>query len=515
MILPQTQTATPNKDRPSPFKRAARRLQGKPVIDTPAPDSAAPLDFAPVDWPDPVDWIESNFYLYDTGQLIKLHHTQARMVREALRRDEFGNFVYSTVCWSWPKKSGKSTIIAAVAMYIAVHKLRASIKLIANDLKQADSRVGFYVREAIKLHPILRDTTKIKPSGYTIELANGSKIEMIPIDPEGEAGGNDDMIVYSELWGWKSKAQRKMWEEMTLSPNKYGTSQRWIDTYAGEDGEAPILQDLIYAPSVKPENVLWPDWEVYAYAPARMLTVWVTQHILPWQVSEQGRAYYAEQAVTLTPSAYDRMHGNKWGTSVQAFVQIEWWNACKGPLPPLDKYMQLAVGIDAAVSNDCFGIVAVSRHGESVAVRFEKAWYPNGDKLLYTDPNGDPDNQDYPEGVLRWLARTYNVIVFGYDPYQLHHLCNTLRTAGVGYFLEFNQGADRLEADKQLFDVIRDRRIMHSGEPDLTAHIKAANRKDDDESRKLRIIKRNAQSKIDLAVCLSTATNLAYKYLAG
>lgn len=509
--------ATPTKS--DPFKRAARVIQGKPAVEPVTPDPN------PV-WPDVVDWMESNFYLYDTQKLMQLHHAQQVPLREALRRNENGRYIYSTVCWSWPKKSGKSSVIAALVIYLCVHKPRASVKLIANDLKQADSRVGHYVREAIKLHPILKDTVQINASGYTITFANGSKIEMIPIDPAGEAGGNDDLIVYSELWGWKSKAHKKMWEEMTLSPNKFGTSQRWIDTYAGEDGEAPVLQDLIYNPSVKPENLLWEGWEVYTYMPARMLTVWVTEHLLPWQTSDEGRAYYAEQATTLTPSAYDRMHHNKWGASSQAFIAIEWWYACKVPaLPKLDKYLQVAVGIDAAVSNDCFGIVAVSRHIDHtengmvldrIAVRFERAWYPpQGGKIMYSDPLGDPNNTDYPEGVLRWLARNFNVVVFGYDPYQLHHLCTSLQMAGIGFFLPFNQGAERLTADKQLFDVIRDRRLMHSGEHDLTEHIRAANRKDDDESRKLRIIKRNAQSKIDLAVCLSTATNLAYEYLAG
>lgn len=494
---------------PSPFRRAARRALGKPPV-----EAVPQVEQDDQPMPDIVEWMEANFYLYDKRQLMKLQPPQIRCLLESQRRDELGRYVYSTICWAWPKKSGKSSVVAALCMYIAVNKPRSSIKLIANDLKQADSRVGMYVREAIKLHPILKDTTKINPSGYTITFANGSKIEMIPIDPEGEAGSNDDLIVYSELWGWKSKAHQKMWQEMTLSPNKFGSSQRIIDTYAGESGESPVLEELIYNPSVKPENRLWDDLEVYVYAPARMLTVWITEHLLPWQQGDEGRAYYAEQTATLTPEAFDRMHNNKWATGTNAFLSIEWWNACQRPLPAWDKYLQLAVGIDAAVSDDCFGIVAVSRHGHEVAVRFVKAWYPNGNKLFYTDPMGDKLNTDYPEGVLRDLAARYNVIIFSYDATQLHHLCTTLRIDGVGMFQEFSQGEDRLEADKQLLDIIKARKIAHSGEPELTQHLQNANRKSDDEGRKLRIVKRQAASKIDLAVSLSMATHSALRYLS-
>ena len=35
---------------------------------------------------------------------------------------------------------------------------------------------------------------------YKTSLPNNTIIEAIPIDPAGEAGGNDDLIIFSELW---------------------------------------------------------------------------------------------------------------------------------------------------------------------------------------------------------------------------------------------------------------------------------------------------------------------------
>src|SRR5574338_524011 len=277
--------------------------------------------------PNALDWIEANFYLYDTGQRMTLFPCQRAPLERALARDERGLFVYNTILWSWPKKSAKSCVIAAVADYIAEHTPNASIKLVANDLRQADSRVGFYIRESIRLGQKQgkRQGIKVTPSGYRIDYPSGARIEMVPIDPSGEAGGNDDLIIYSELWGWKSKAHQRMWSEMTLSPNKFGNSQRWVDTYAGFEGESPILEHL-YDVGVRQGERLWPEWEVYENPAAKLLAVWVTKPLFPWQTAD----YYTEQARTLTPNEFRRMHQNQWVSSQEAFIPIEWLDAGKG-----------------------------------------------------------------------------------------------------------------------------------------------------------------------------------------
>lgn len=456
-----------------------------------------------------VEWIERNFRVYDTGQLLTLHERQRLPLELALERDATSAFRFSTVLWSWPKKSAKSTVIASVALERMARQPRASVKLIANDLNQADSRVGYYLRESIKQHPDMRAQARISPSLYKIAFSNGSFCEMLPIDPEGEAGANDDLIVYSELHGWRSEKHKRMWAEMTLSPTKAGRAQRWIDTYAGYVGASPVLE-MLYQLGM--EGQRWREgWEVWINERAKLLMVWVTEHHLPWQTSEAGRAYYAEQASTLPPSEFDRMHRNQWVSSVEAFVPVAWWDACQDDAPPLDRYRELAVGIDAATSGDCFAIVAVSREGDTIRERAHRAWTPQaGQKLLYANP-ADPNDPDYPEGYLRWLAREFNVVVFNYDPYQLHDMATRLLLENVGWFREFGQSAPRLVADKQLYDLIRERRLRHDGDTQLRQHVANADRKA--EGERLRIVKRAEHLKIDLAVALSMAAAGAMEYL--
>lgn len=465
--------------------------------------------FVPPVWDgdDVIAWITSAFYIPETNGPLSLAPYQIAVLREAMRRDADGKFVYDLVLWSDIKKSAKSTIAAAVTLYRALNTPWGSFKIVANDLDQANSRVFYYLNRAVTLNPELQ--THVNAKQYHLALDNHSQIQAVPIDPSGEAGSNDDFIEFTELHGAKSKAQLQMWAEMTIPPNKHGYAQRWIDTYAGFSGESPVLEALYTRIVQQGQRLTLPgapdDLEVYANQ--RQLALWNTVPRLSWQTQD----YYASEAATLPENQFNRIHRNQWSTSLATFVPSEWWTACRGDIAPFGRYREIVVAIDAAVSGDCFGIVGVSRKGDTVEVRYVRQWTPPpGGKLEYSNVN-DPDDVSYPEGELRRLAREYNVIAFGFDPYQLHHLTTSLENDNVGYFRPFNQGADRLKADKQLYDVIRDRRIVHDGNPDLAEHVANANAKT--EGDKLRIVKRSDRLKIDLAVCASMATDLAFELL--
>lgn len=446
---------------------------------------------------DPVAWIRANFYIPETNAPIELYPSQAAPLAEALRTDADGSFVYSTVLWSAIKKSAKSSIAAAVGMWFAWRKPFSSIKVLGNDLKQAESRTYEYMRRAVLLRPDWRDSIRV--NNYKMYLPNNSVIEAIPVDPTGEAGGNDDLVLYTELWGWKSQKHQQMWTESTLSPTKYGKSMRWCESYAGYSGESPILEQL-YEAAVKGGRVLDAEQEMYADEPARLFALWNTKPNLPWQTA----AYYAQEAASLTPTEFARVHRNEWGTSTAPFVPIEWWDACKGDVPALDRYENMVVAIDAAVTSDCFALVGVSRREDVCYVRYVRVWYP---------PKGGRIDFAEPEAELRRLAQQYNVVEFTYDPMQMEDMAMRLRREGVGHFRAFSQAGDRLIADKALFDRIRDRRIVHSGEPDLREHIMNANQKAENE--KLRIVKRAEQMKIDAAVCCSMSVAEAMRLNIG
>lgn len=452
--------------------------------------------------PDPIDWIQANCYLYDTGERMTLFDWQIRPLRRAFERDGQGNYRYTTVLWSWIKKSAKTSVMSAVVDYVAEHTPRAMIRLVANDLRQSNSRVGMYLRESIR-HAQRRGERKgikITPSGYKIEYPNGARVEMIPIDPNGESGGNDDLIVYSELWGWKNEAHQRMWSELTVSPNRFGRAQRWVDSYAGyADGSSPVLENL-YIKGVKQGRRIWDDLEVYENEAAKMLAVWVTKPMFEWQTAD----YYQEQSSTLTPNEYARMHQNSWVSSEEAFCPPALWDACRGDIPPMSQYGGIVISLDAGVSHDSFGLVVLSRSQGIVAIREAIRWLP---------PPGGIVDFAAPEAELKRIKAQYrHISCICYDPYQLTFMAQKLQRNDENYIAHFepiNQGAERLVADKYFRDAIITRRIVHDGNEVLREHVLNANMKSTGEGDKLRLVKRNPHQLIDLAVCVSMGLSVA------
>jgi hypothetical protein len=168
----------------------------------------------------------------------------------------------------------------------------------------------------------------------------------------------------------------------------------------------------------------------------------------------------------------------------------------------------MVLAVDASVTDDSFGLVGVTRYrvGEldGVDVRYVRQWIPpKGGKI---DFQGTPENPG-PEREIRRLCEQYNVVMVAYDPYQLEDMAGRLSREGVAWMYAFGQGAPRLRADSDLRTIIRDKRIRHSGEPELAEHIMNSGAKTDGEDSRIRIVKKAQHLKVDLTVSLSMCSH--------
>lgn len=253
-------------------------------------------------------------------------------------------------------------------------------------------------------------------------------------------------------------------------------AMHWLYDYFG-----PLKQDDPYA-AFKADSMV-----------IDLLTADNAANLSDGYVAKRRQSLSETEARVLLEAAWEDVE-----TAQHLLEHISLWDACQEALPPLQPGEPLVLAADAGVNDDNFGLVGVSRHPlrhEHVAVRYARRWEPAA---------GAPVNFDLVEQEITRLCQTYAVAQVTYDPYQLHQMMSGLLSRGVCWTDEFGQQAERLEGDKQLRDLILQRRLVHDGDPVLRQHIQNADRKTDTDNR-LRIVKRAQGLKIDLAVALAMA----------
>lgn len=483
------------------------------------------------------DWAEKNFYIpTDQGKprLISLLPHQKiildlffnpKVATSLGCGPNFQTLVYSTI-----KKSGKTAIAAVVARWITeTWGSHSEVFSLANDLEQARGRIYQAAITSIELTPGYTRQAKGIPNRWRVierqatHLPSHSTLKAVSADYKGEAGSNPVATLWSELWGYESESAVRLWEELTPVPTR-PRSIRYVETYAGYEGESAILNELedrikkdsssVRLTRHQLNDLLGCDWPFpdidlpfYYHPPTRTFAYWDTglpARRMPWQTPE----YYTAQEGELRPSAYRRLHLNERVSNAETFIQKEWWERLvREDITSPSPNTPIVVAADASVTGDCTALVAVSRDPtapDQVVQRLCRVWQPS--------PGHPLDYSQTIEPTLREWCDKYNVVQIAYDAYQLHDLMSRLRNDGIAWTRAFSQNAERSIADKALFDLIRDARIHHTGDPTLADHLHNCGAKvpAGDNSR-LRLVKKAAKSKIDAAVALSMACSEALR----
>jgi len=253
---------------------------------------------------------------------------------------------------------------------------------------------------------------------------------------------------------------------------------------------------------------------------AGMFVYWDTEHRMPWQTKD----YYRVEAKIQPPTEFDRIHNNMWVSSLDSFIQEEWWDACENEnLPVLTSTTTpVVVAIDMAETGDCAALVAVTRDPfdpqTKVAVRAVKIFNP---KRL----GGIIDQEQDVRPIIEQWAERWNVVCWVYDPREMSKLAQDLVRDGVGWFKKFGQTNPRAIADKALYDRIVSKHISwnpyttegaigYKGDPEsdtLRKHLILAGAETKNESR--RLVKLSNMNKIDSAVALSMATQVCMELI--
>jgi hypothetical protein len=539
---------------------------------------------------------ETEFYIPETGQPLVWVPVQRVLLPIIAGTHNYPALLpfYSTVYWSTIKKTAKTSTSGSYARWRAeAATLNDEILFFANDEAQSRGRAYEAITKSIELNPRYDKVKRVLYdrdgnavwriiADYLEHIPTRTRVKAVNVDYRGEAGANPTLSVWTEVWGYDSDKQEKLFDEMTdvLTRER---SQRYLEGYAGYVGRSKIqkkVEDLLVEPGRGGRQLSLkdiPDWpgvereQLGDRAPDQIqLPVYVNDAAgvfgfidrneiartrWPWCQGPEAEAYYHRQAITLTPEQYDRLHLNHWVSPVTAFLPIEWHAACADPTVPiltpwrrpvsitepprlgerdsegrdlLALYMApsnweivgppqaVVLSVDASVAGDCTALSAFTRHPtrhQDVVHRRAYKWDPpKGGKLDYNyTPNARTGYSLVQQTVK--LCMEYNVVQLSYDEWQLHHMMNELRQQELTWCKPFSQATARDVADKQLYDLIKEKRYSYNpDEPELDlvsvrSHIQNAARKQRaGEDTKLHIIKASDEGKIDLVITMSMGT---------
>lgn len=460
-------------------------------------------------------WSEELGDMAGEGKMI-LFPVQREILGYALTFDENGHLPFETVLYSCLKKSGKTAIAAAVgAWYLEEARPGTEIYVIANTQEQGAGRVFrdlvFHIQ---KRNQSLPSKYRYHISQYRIDAANGSFVQVLSQSFKSVAGSRHALTLWDELWGSVTETDRRTWDEMIPIPT-VSNSLRFVATYAGFENESELLWELYLkgvgkaehdkgqaTPAPGLEHIVTDDHPA-CWVNGQLFTYFDHEPRMPWQTQK----YYDAQLAQERPSAFLRFHLNRWVTSEEEFIPIEWWdeaariyqaNAEMWQAHPFRNW-PVTIAVDAGLKQDTTALVAVGFDPTraKVGLVYHRIWSPTKENQVDLDITVEKEIQK--------LYTLFHVVRVVYDPTQLVQTMLRLKRKGIPT-QEFTQSVTQMTAASQLFyDLLKNRNFEAYPDEEVRRHIQMAVA--ENSSRGFRIVKGKVSRRhhVDAAVALAMA----------
>lgn len=460
---------------------------------------------------DVADWIEAHC-VYPSGEMIgqpfRLLPWQREWLDELYRCGAEGDLQYRWALLGIPKKNGKSTLIAALALYHLLGDPYESdpwaVCAAASD-RQADI-VFNAAKSMCEYSPALRDATiryrwEIRPKG------GPGKLERVAASAGKLDGKNISLLIIDELHEWN-------WENWTILTNgTVGRKRAQIVqiTTAGYDQETICYHEYekgvrIQAGEIDNPSYLFRWYGAPENADHRSERVWKAAN--PSYGTLITRELLQDKLINVPESEFRRYFLNQWVESENLWLPSGAWEQSAVQGLELVAGEVTYVGWDASTKEDSTALVAVQRIEDKWRV---KAWIWERPRTA----DGNPiDDWSVPgaevANMLRDMWRTqFKVKGIAYDPAFITWLAQDLAAEGLP-MIEWPQSDSRMiPATQAAYQAIVNGEVEHDGDPVLARHIRSAMAVQTQRGGE-RITKGSkAKKKIDAAVALLMALHTA------
>lgn len=436
---------------------------------------------------DPIGFIEDHFYCVEGRKLIELIDFQKDLLKELFLLDVKPNLAVI----GQPKKTGKSTFAAAIALWFLCTKPMSEIYLLASDVAQSQLVCYDKLVKCIRMNKVLRKSCKVIPGKGRIEFED-SFIQILSPNTS-VAGINPSLIIAEELWSWTSVEHKRAWDELTNTPTRE-ENLNLVTSYAGYSEDEDSILHQLYKQGID-------QAEGRGEKDDRLLFRWYGEELyehIPWVKP----AYLPQQKRRLRENAYLRLHCNQWASDLEAFIETAVLDACINSdysrgLPFTDG---VAIGIDIGLKHDTSAIAIVGAiDKETLAVIDHAVFVPPKKRVL--------DLEKTVEAMMLVYQKTYDISAVYYDPYQFARSAKTLQNKGIR-MTEFCQTVgNTVLMSETLSGLLNNQALQLYESAELRQHLLNAQAKE--TQRGWRLIKRRQAGKIDLAVALAMACQAA------
>jgi phage terminase large subunit-like protein len=389
-----------------------------------------------------------------------------------------------------PRKNGKSTLAAGLALYLLAADAEPGAEVYSCAADREQARIVFaQARQMVEASPALRKRLKTFRNAITYPKRAGS-YKVLSADAPTKHGLNSSGIIFDEL---HAQPNRELFDVMDTSIGARTQPIMIMITTAGHDLESVCYEQHTYAEQIATGVVDDPSWFIYIAAAQpdedwRSPTTW--RKCNPGYGVTIGEEYLREQVKKAIKSpAYEntfkRLHLNIWTSQETKWIGRADWDACAAPLPDL-KNRPCHLALDLASKTDIAALVAAfpptdddpriylmpflfvpGANLEELGARNRapySAWVRDG-YLIATD--GVVIDYAAIERTIADLAATYTVGSIAVDPWNAAQMAQNLSASGFDV-VEYRQSYKTMSPASKEFEArVLNRTLAHGGHPVL------------------------------------------------
>jgi phage terminase large subunit-like protein len=398
-----------------------------------------------------------------------------------------GTRKYRTCFIAVPRKAGKTTLAAGLALYAAFADGEPGAQVVNAAADREQARLCFDVsRQMVEAEPELATRSQVFKNAIVIG-ETGSSYRVLSSESYTKHGLSCSYIGADELHCWPG---RDLWDTLVTSTGARRQPLTVVTTTAGFDRHSLCFEQWDYARKVRDGVIEDPSF---------LPVIFEADEDDDWKSPETWARVHPGYGTTIKPEYFEqecakaqatpgyentfrRLLLNQWTEQDSRWLALDAWDACQGEMPDLEG-CECYAGLDLASTTDISALVLAFPIGDKLYLR-PYFWTPQEGvrkraerdrvpydvwtrKGLITATPGAVTDYDVIRRDIGKLAARYRIREIAFDRWNATQLVGQLQGDGMEV-IGFGQGFASMSGPaKELERLIVGRELVHDGNPVL------------------------------------------------